>query len=139
MHRALRIALAMAPLLTLSRAAFTQTASTFETAVVKPCKPGEMRPGIDAGGGNGKRENPDAARGPSPGYLELNCYPLRLLISFAYVDFADGHLNKARQLRTQLEGGPDWVRSDSDTYAVTARASGPASQATMRGPMLRAA
>jgi uncharacterized protein (TIGR03435 family) len=114
------------------------TTPAFETASIKLCKPGEVRPAIAAGGGPGKNANSDASRGPSPGYLELNCYPLRILIRFAYIDFADGRLNPVRELSASIEGGPDWVRSDSDTYAITARASGPASQAIMRGPMLRA-
>ena len=125
-------------LLTLaSTAALAQPGLTFEIASIKPCKPGEVRPGITAGS-PGKSANGDANRGPSPGYLELNCYPLRILIRFAYIDFADGHVNPVRELSTSIEGAPDWVRSDSDTYAITARASGPASQAVMRGPMLRA-
>jgi uncharacterized protein (TIGR03435 family) len=124
---------------TVSTAAFAQSsAPTFEVASIKPCKEGEIRPGRNAGGGQGKSSNGDSSRGPSLGYLDLNCYPLRILISFAYVNFVNGQVNTARELGVDIEGGPEWVRSDSDTYAITARAAGPASQAMMRGPMLRA-
>jgi uncharacterized protein (TIGR03435 family) len=110
--------------------------STFEAASIKPCKPGGIQAGTSAGGG--KSANGDASRGPSPGYLQLNCYPLSILIYFAYVEFADGRVNPLREMIIPIEGGPSWVNSDSDTYAITARAAGPASQAIMRGPMLRA-
>ena len=58
------------------------------------------------------------------------------LIMTAYTIFAEDSPTLRVILRPSVEGGPAWI--NSDLYLVEAKAEGPVSQATMRGPMLRA-
>lgn len=94
----------------------------FEAASIKLCKdPGAPAP-----------------LRPSPGRLDLTCWPVRRLISEAYDLFADGKVNPLSPIfpLMPVEGGPAWI--DSNRYLVDAKAEGPQSQAMMRGPMMRA-
>jgi uncharacterized protein (TIGR03435 family) len=95
----------------------------FEVASVKPCKE------TDSGGRGG-------AGGSSPGRLYLSCRPVMSLIKTAYTIYAEDSPGLHVILRASVEGGPAWI--NSDLYFLEAKADGPANQATMRGPMLRA-
>jgi bla regulator protein blaR1 len=98
------------------------TASKFEVASIRPCKPG-VSTGQDS----------------SPGRLSYGCTPLVDvnnigLIQLAYVRFAGGHSNPFRVLT--IEGGPKWIHSEF--FQIDAKAEGHPSVAMMQGPMLQA-
>jgi uncharacterized protein (TIGR03435 family) len=58
------------------------------------------------------------------------------LIQLAYVIYGNGaRANPALVFNTPIEGGPGWI--NSETYRVTAKVEGNASQAMMEGPMLQ--
>jgi uncharacterized protein (TIGR03435 family) len=100
-------------------------APKFEVVSVKPCDPGTMQPGA--------RSGPSRV---SVGRLTMECMTVRSLIMMAHVEFASVHHRFADLELTPLEGGPEWI--GSARYTIDARADGPASNDTMRGPMLRA-
>lgn len=90
----------------------------FEAASIKPdpkCQPGTGRGLI------------------SPGRIELPCVTPRSLIRTAYSAFVGGSL-AARA--TEVTGGPAWL--DTERYAISAKAAGPAAMPEMLGPMLQA-
>lgn len=80
------------------------------------------------GGGRGM------AAPPSPGRINLQCNTVENLIRMAYVIFENGSTPNLK--RVSITGGPGWTRSE--TYAINAKAEGPAPVAQMMGPMLRA-
>jgi bla regulator protein BlaR1 len=71
---------------------------------------------------------------PSPGRLNV-CLPVMSLIMQAYGRFATGRLNP-NLVAVSIEGGSAWIKSDS--YRVTAKPDGNASEEMMRGPMMQA-
>jgi uncharacterized protein (TIGR03435 family) len=82
------------------------------------------------------QRNRPGPRGPgvsSPGSLQMNCTTLDSLIQTAYVNFANGVSFSPQEL--EIEGGPDWIRSDQ--YDLAAKVGGNAHVAQMRGPMLQ--
>jgi uncharacterized protein (TIGR03435 family) len=103
----------------------TQTDKTpkFEVASIRPAKgcvpvpPGMLPP-------------------PSPGRLTVNCVRASNLILQAYDTYVNGHVNAPSAVPTQIEGGPDWINSES--YAINAKAEDNASSEMMRGPMMQA-
>ncbi len=109
-------------------------APKFEVASIKACKPGEKIPGGGDSGGSGKTAVAPTAE--SPGTLVLYCLPLRSLILMAYFTFSGEQGSSPRLLAPKIEGGPDWIQSD--TYGITAKSADAVGRATMRGPMLRA-
>lgn len=73
---------------------------------------------------------PVSAPEPGPGRLVLTCIPVESLLYVAFTEPTAGFP------RLPIEGAPDWTRSE--LYTVEALADPSASQAEMRGPMLRA-
>src|SRR5580693_1369293 len=55
----------------------------------------------------------------SPGRINMECTTVQNLIQFAYVGFANGHLNMEA---LEMTGGPAWIQSDR--YDVAAKAEG---------------
>jgi uncharacterized protein (TIGR03435 family) len=97
----------------------------FEVASIKLCRDGDLSPDGKSGGHDGNF---------SPGTLRLDCATVKDLINGAYVLFANGHVNPRSRL--VVEGGPAWI--ERERYRIDAKAEGPQSQGTMRGPMLQA-
>jgi uncharacterized protein (TIGR03435 family) len=108
---------------------------TFEVASIKACKPGEIVPGVQPRIGNGKNTTGNGAN--SPVTLTLECRPVSLLIEMAYIRFPDGHPTATAPHEAYIDGGPAWIKSETYTYAVTAKAAAGSSQGMMRGPMLQ--
>jgi uncharacterized protein (TIGR03435 family) len=91
----------------------------FDVASIRPCQQG-------ARGGRGNSATPAS----SPGRLNLDCMPVRLLVFEAYV--RDPKSFFAFLLPIE---GPAWI--DSERYQISAVAENKASIDIMKGPMLR--
>ncbi len=94
------------------------TRPQFEVASIKACKDGSP-----------------ISRSSSPGRAAFGCQTVQTLIQFAYILFADGHLDVSRY-SPPIVGGPPWI--SSDRFQIVAKPEGKASQEMMRGPMLAA-
>jgi len=95
------------------------TAPAFEVASIKPNPGCDSHQGMSAAG---------------PGRLNMECVTLASLVQTAYGTFADGHSLSQRILR--IVDGPGWT--NSEVYAVDAKANGAPPMAEMAGPMLQA-
>jgi uncharacterized protein (TIGR03435 family) len=85
------------------------------------------------------RDGTPSAIHASPGWLGITCWPLRRLIEDAYEVFASGKFDPRYPLPyTPIEGIPDWAKSKSARYSITAKAEGPETQGAMRGPLMQA-
>lgn len=96
-------------------------APKFETVSIQACGPGAVAPKL-------------RASESSPEELRLPCQTVVDLVQWAYVNFANGHLNPLASV--PISGGPAWAASER--YEVNAKAAGPESLGTVNGPMLRA-
>ncbi len=101
----------------------------WEAVSIKPCVGGQDNGGRGRGGG----------AGPSPGRLNMPCFPVKFFIQSAYDLFASGHGFKGaitpNSRTVPIEGGPSWI--NSDLYEITAKAEGIPTNEVMRGPMLQ--
>jgi uncharacterized protein (TIGR03435 family) len=104
----------------------------FEVASVKSCKEGETVPAGQGGAKGGGRSGGSV----SPGTLDMPCLPVKFFIQMAYIDYANGQFNLFSSIGNRIEGAPGWI--ESERYRINAKADGPASPGTMRGPMLQA-
>jgi uncharacterized protein (TIGR03435 family) len=99
----------------------------WEAVSIKPCMD-------QNNGGRGR------GGGPSPGRLNMPCFPVKFFIQSAYDLFASGHGVKgaitSNSRTVPIEGGPSWI--NSDLYEITAKAEGTPARETMQGPMLQA-
>ena len=107
----------------LAVAAFGATPK-FEVASVKPCRLDNVR-------GVGRIGIPPRV---SADRLILTCMPLWLMIKDAYQSYPEGRY-RPTGFDEPVEGAPEWIRSA--LYTIEAKADGPATEAMMRGPMLR--
>jgi uncharacterized protein (TIGR03435 family) len=94
----------------------------FEVASIKPCA-------SDASGRQGGTGN------PSPGTLDVNCWSVKTLVQFAYLEFAGGHYDPTARSEPIL-GGPAWL--ESGRYSIRAKAAKPEGREMVEGPMLQA-
>jgi bla regulator protein BlaR1 len=69
-----------------------------------------------------------------PGRLQAGCTTLQRYMQKAYGAFGNGRANPLSSIT--ITGGPAWT--DSDLYAIDAKAGGPEGQLMMKGPMLQA-
>jgi bla regulator protein blaR1 len=108
----------------------------FEVASIKPCKSEEVMPQTRSGGRGGG----PGTYSTSPGRLNIPCLNVEELIRLAYVGFgaapSERLLNNSPS-QAGIKGGPAWVRSGSDKYAIEAKAEGDPDKRQMMGPMLR--
>jgi bla regulator protein BlaR1 len=110
----------------------------FEVASIKPSKNcgfalGAPPPPSGSAKKTGPTSAPGGLPGPSPGRMNA-CGTLEQLIRTAYLAPNPGTYGNA----VPIEGGPAWIRSESNLYQIAAKPNGPASQAMMRGPMMQA-
>jgi bla regulator protein blaR1 len=94
----------------------------FEVASIKAC----ASEASDRQGGTGN---------PSPGTLDVNCWTVKTLVQFAYLEFAGGRYNPAARSEPIL-GGPAWL--ESGRYSIRAKAAKPEGREMVEGPMLQA-
>src|SRR6185295_11113819 len=94
----------------------------FDVASIRPCQPR----GRGGRGGNGS-----ATPATSPGRLNLDCLPVRVLLFEAYVRDPKSRFPFLLPIE-----GPDWI--DSERYQINAVAENKAGSEIMQGPMLRA-
>jgi uncharacterized protein (TIGR03435 family) len=110
----------------------------FETASIKPCRPEDSPPGPARGGAGGTNAT------FSPGRMNVPCVTLEQLIYLAHagsgatadewlVNVQPGSASSDKLVR----GGPPWVHSQRDKYAVEATASGASERTVLLGAMLR--
>ena len=98
-----------------------QKTPRFEVSTIKlnpACKTGPMPPGTQ-----------------SADRWRTECSTVQDLIRSALLVFADGKTPDQRTMRTEIVGGPDWVRSDY--YSVEGKAEGRPPILLMLGPMTR--
>jgi len=107
---------------TLVMGAQTPPPSKFDVASIRPCQP------RDRGGRGGAGSTTPAS---SPGRLNLDCLPVRLILFEAYV-----REPKSRFAFLLPIEGPVWM--DSERYQISAVAENKATVEIMQGPMLRA-
>ncbi len=114
--------------------------ASFEVASIRPCKSEDVMPQQRSGGRGGG----PATYSTSPGRLNIPCMNVQELIYLAYAGFGatpnERLLNNAgnREGASPVKGGPAWVRSGSEKYAIEAKAEGAPDRRQMMGPMLRA-
>jgi len=108
------------------------TKPQFEVASVHLCKNDDT----GRGGGGTKGGRGGSPTDSSPDRLYLPCLPVRLFIQMAYIDFANGKFRAEPNLR--VEGGPDWITSQTERYTINAKADSAVSQITIHGAMLQA-
>jgi uncharacterized protein (TIGR03435 family) len=111
----------------------------FEAATIKPCPP-EDTP--SSGGARGTAGGTNAST--SPGRFSVPCVTTEQLIYLAYASY--GALPEERlqnddfgtaSSAEKVRGGPDWVHSSRDKYAIEAIAPGVTERTVLMGAMLR--
>jgi uncharacterized protein (TIGR03435 family) len=133
---------AISPLRIVAEQAQTDTPAAvqrFDAASVKPCRPeDDPRAGRGRGGAGGTNAT------FSPGRMNVPCVTLEQLIFLAYA--GSGAREDERLVNgspgggsdaTKVRGGPAWVHSDRDGYAVEATAQGASDRTVLLGAMLR--
>jgi uncharacterized protein (TIGR03435 family) len=113
-------------------------AQKFDAASIRPCKPEEAPPGPARGGAGGTNAT------FSPGRMNVPCVTLEQLIYLAYAGpgaTEDQHLTNVNpggaSNATLVRGGPAWVHSQRDKFAVEATAAGATDRYVLLGAMLR--
>jgi bla regulator protein BlaR1 len=110
----------------------------FEVASIRPCSVGEAPPGRARGTAGGTNAS------FSPGRMNVPCVTVEQLIYLAYA--SSGAPPELRLVNdglggpsdsTKIRGGPDWVHSQKDKYAVEATAPGATERTVLLGSMLR--
>ncbi len=116
------------------RAQATASHQKFEVASIKPSRDCGLAPGVPPPpSGPAKKTGNGPSSAPSP--VRMNaCGTLEQLILRAYLAPNPGTYGNA----VPIEGGPAWIRSESDFYQIAAKPDGPATQAMMHGPMMQA-
>jgi bla regulator protein blaR1 len=114
------------------------SAPKFDVASIKPCSVEEAPPGPARGGAGGTNAT------FSPGRMNVPCVTLEQLIYLAYAGTgatAEERLvnDDAGQASDQIKvrGGPAWVHSQRDKYAIEATAAGASERFVLLGSMLR--
>jgi uncharacterized protein (TIGR03435 family) len=115
-----------------------ETKERFEVASIRPCRGDEAPPGPARGTAGGTNAS------FSPGRMSVPCVTLEQLIYLAYASYgATPEMRLANDGlggpsdSTKVRGGPDWVRSQRDKYAVEAAAPGASERTVLLGSMLR--
>ena len=111
----------------------------FEVASIRPCRGDEAPPGPARGTAGGTNAS------FSPGRMTVPCVTVEQLIYLAYASYgapADMRLVNdglgGPSDSSKVRGGPDWVHSQRDKYAVEATAPGATERTVLLGSMLRA-
>ena len=113
----------------------------FEVASIRQCTKEDeaaqaaalaaLADGGGRGGGGGA-----AGIGVDPGMLRVVCGQLELLISQAYLTFANGEVHQDRFARPSVRGGPAW--SEKERYTINAKPESAQSFGMMHGPIMQA-
>jgi uncharacterized protein (TIGR03435 family) len=110
----------------------------FEVASIKPCRVEDAPPGPARGTAGGTNAT------ASPGRMTVPCVTVEQLIYLAYASY--GATQSERLVNdetgtasdaTKVRGGPAWVHSQRDKYAVEATAPGTSERTVLMGAMLR--
>ena len=111
----------------------------FEVASIRPCPVDEAPPGPARGTAGGTNAS------FSPGRMNVPCVTIEQLIYLAYASYgAPDEMRLANDSlggpsdSIKVRGGPDWVHSQRDKYAVEATAPGATDRTVLLGSMLRA-
>jgi uncharacterized protein (TIGR03435 family) len=110
----------------------------FDAASIRPCRAEEAPPGPARGGAGGTNAT------FSPGRMNVPCVTLEQLIYLAYagpgatkeewlINVGQGGASD----ETKVRGGPAWVHSQRDKFAVEATAAGASDRHVLLGTMLR--
>jgi bla regulator protein blaR1 len=117
----------------------TKDQDRFEVASIRPCRAEEAPPGPARGTAGGTNAS------FSPGRMNIPCVTVEQLIYLAYASYgANEDMRLANDglggpsNSTKVRGGPDWVHSQHDKYAVEATAPGATERTVLLGSMLRA-
>jgi uncharacterized protein (TIGR03435 family) len=121
-----------------SQAAATAPTQRFDAASIRPCKTEEAPPGPARGGMGGTNAS------FSPGRMNVPCVTLEQLIYLAYAGSGAWPDNQLVNVvpggasdSTRVRGGPAWVHSQHDKFAVEATAAGASERNVLLGAMLR--
>ncbi len=111
----------------------------YEVASIKPCTVDEAPPGPARGTAGGTNAS------FSPGRMNVPCVTLEQLIYLAYAAYGATESERLANDSfggpsdaTKVRGGPSWVHSQRDKYAVEATAPGATQRTVLLGTMLRA-
>jgi len=129
---------AMVPMQMAAQAPLAPSKQKFDVASIKPCRVEDAPPGPARGGAGGTNAT------FSPGRMNVPCVTLEQLIYLAYagsgatkdewlVNVQPGGASDSKKIR----GGPEWVHSQRDKYAVEATAAGASDRFVLLGAMLR--
>jgi uncharacterized protein (TIGR03435 family) len=129
---------ATSPLKTSAQATQKTDRQKFDAASIRPCKPEDAPPGPARGGAGGTNAT------FSPGRMNVPCVTLEQLIFLAYAGpgaTADEQLVNVgaggASDTTKVRGGPAWVHSQHDKFAIEATAAGATERYVLLGAMLR--
>lgn len=110
----------------------------FEAASIRPCRAAEAPPGPARGGAGGTNAT------YSPGRMTLPCVTLEQMIYLAYAgtgakpdEWLPGIVPGGASDATKVRGGPAWVHSQHDKFAIEATAPGASERYVLLGSMLR--
>jgi uncharacterized protein (TIGR03435 family) len=119
------------------RADQTTAPQRYDAASIKPCKPEDQLPGPGRGPANGTNAE------FSPGRFHVPCVTAEQLIYLAYA--SSGAREDERLVNDgggasddrKVRGGPSWVHSYRDKWAIEATAAGVSERTVLMGAMLR--
>ncbi len=117
-----------------------QSPARFETASIKPCTPAPEDPVTSRGRGAAGGTNAAI----SPGRFTVPCVTVEQLIYLAHASYgardderlANDYLGTASDDK-KIRGGPSWIHSYRDRYAIEATAPGVTDRYVLMGTMLR--
>ena len=132
------LATAMVPAGQSTSATASVDKQTFDVASIKPCSVAEAPPGPARGTAGGTNAS------FSPGRMNVPCVTVEQLIYLAYAGsgatpdewLVNGSPGSASDA-TKVRGGPAWVHSQRDKYAIEATAPGASDRYVLLGAMLR--